>query len=313
MKWSEVSIHTTAEAVDAVSNLLYEMGANGVVIEDPEVLHRDWDTPFGEIYQLSPDDFPAEGVFVKAYLAADSSTLGDMLSELKQQLDELTGYGLDIGKGTIAVNDVHEDEWAHAWKKYYKPVHVSDRMTIKPVWEEYQQKSPDEVIIEMDPGMAFGTGTHPTTILCLRALEKYLQPGDRVFDVGTGTAILSIAAVKLGAEHVLAMDWDEVAVRSAQANTELNGVDEKITVRQNNLLEGVDGPVDLVVANILAEIIVRFTDDVYRVLKPEGTFIASGIIEAKAQEVKNAMAASGLEIVETIFIDDWVAITAKKR
>ncbi|EMT50758.1 MULTISPECIES: 50S ribosomal protein L11 methyltransferase [Brevibacillus] len=313
MKWSEVSIHTTAEAVDAVSNLLYEMGANGVVIEDPEVLHRDWDTPFGEIYQLSPDDFPAEGVFVKAYLAADSSTLGDMLSELKQQLDELTGYGLDIGKGTIAVNDVHEDEWAHAWKKYYKPVHVSDRMTIKPVWEEYQQKSPDEVIIEMDPGMAFGTGTHPTTILCLRALEKYLQPGDRVFDVGTGTAILSIAAVKLGAEHVLAMDLDEVAVRSAQANTELNGVDEKITVRQNNLLEGVDGPVDLVVANILAEIIVRFTDDVYRVLKPEGTFIASGIIEAKAQEVKNAMAASGLEIVETIFIDDWVAITAKKR
>jgi ribosomal protein L11 methyltransferase len=289
------------------------MGANGVVIEDPEVLHRDWDTPFGEIYQLSPDDFPAEGVFVKAYLAADSSTLGDMLSELKQQLDELTGYGLDIGKGTIAVNDVHEDEWAHAWKKYYKPVHVSDRMTIKPVWEEYQQKSPDEVIIEMDPGMAFGTGTHPTTILCLRALEKYLQPGDRVFDVGTGTAILSIAAVKLGAEHVLAMDLDEVAVRSAQANTELNGVDEKITVRQNNLLEGVDGPVDLVVANILAEIIVRFTDDVYRVLKPEGTFIASGIIEAKAQEVKNAMAASGLEIVETIFIDDWVAITAKKR
>ncbi|WP_024984574.1 50S ribosomal protein L11 methyltransferase [Brevibacillus borstelensis] len=313
MKWSEVSIHTTAEAVDAVSNLLYEMGANGVVIEDPEVLHRDWDTPFGEIYQLSPDDFPAEGVFVKAYLAADSSTLGDMLSELKQQLDELTGYGLDIGKGTIAVNDVHEDEWAHAWKKYYKPVHVSDRMTIKPVWEEYQQKSPDEVIIEMDPGMAFGTGTHPTTILCLRALEKYLQPGDRVFDVGTGTAILSIAAVKLGAEHVLAMDLDEVAVRSAQANTELNGVDEKITVRQNNLLEGVDGPVDLVVANILAEIIVRFTDDVYRVLKPEGTFIASGIIEAKAQEVKNAMAASGLEIVETIFIDDWVAITAKKK
>lgn len=313
MKWSEVSIHTTAEAVDAVSNLLYEMGANGVVIEDTEVLHRDWDTPFGEIYQLSPDDFPAEGVFVKAYLAADSSTLGDMLSELKQQLDELTGYGLDIGKGTIAVNDVHEDEWAHAWKKYYKPVHVSDRMTIKPVWEEYQQKSPDEVIIEMDPGMAFGTGTHPTTILCLRALEKYLQPGDRVFDVGTGTAILSIAAVKLGAEHVLAMDLDEVAVRSAQANTELNGVDEKITVRQNNLLEGVDGPVDLVVANILAEIIVRFTDDVYRVLKPEGTFIASGIIEAKAQEVKNAMAASGLEIVETIFIDDWVAITAKKR
>lgn len=313
MKWSEISIHTTAEAVEAVSNLLYEMGANGVVIEDPEVLHRDWDTPFGEIYQLSPDDFPAEGVFVKAYLPMDSSQLVDVLDELKEQLSHLTDYGLDIGKGTIAVNDVHEDEWAHAWKKYYKPVIVSERMTIKPVWEEYEPKRPDEIIIEMDPGMAFGTGTHPTTILCLRALEKYLQPGDRVYDVGTGTAILSIAAVKLGAAHVLAMDLDEVAVRSAQANTELNGVHERITVRQNNLLDGVDEQVDVVVANILAEVIVRFTDDVYRVLKPGGVFIASGIIAAREADVKAAMEKSGLALVETIFIDDWVAIVAKKR
>jgi len=165
----------------------------------------------------------------------------------------------------------------------------------------------------MDPGMAFGTGTHPTTILCLRALEKYLQPGDRVYDVGTGTAILSIAAVKLGADHVLAMDLDEVAVRSAEANIELNGVHERITVRQNNLLDGVDEQVDLVVANILAEVIVRFTDDVYRVLKPGGVFIASGIIAAREADVKAAMEASGLELVETIFIDDWVAIVAKKR
>ncbi|MBR8659309.1 MULTISPECIES: 50S ribosomal protein L11 methyltransferase [Bacillales] len=313
MKWSEISIHTTAEAVEAVSNLLYEMGANGVVIEDPEVLHRDWDTPFGEIYQLSPDDFPDEGVFVKAYLPMDSSQLVDVLDELKEQLSHLTDYGLDIGKGTIAVNDVHEDEWAHAWKKYYKPVNVSERMTIKPVWEAYEPKRPDEIIIEMDPGMAFGTGTHPTTILCLRALEKYLQPGDRVYDVGTGTAILSIAAVKLGADHVLAMDLDEVAVRSAEANIELNGVHERITVRQNNLLDGVDEQVDLVVANILAEVIVRFTDDVYRVLKPGGVFIASGIIAAREADVKAAMEASGLELVETIFIDDWVAIVAKKR
>lgn len=313
MKWSEISIHTTAEAVEAVSNLLYEMGANGVVIEDPEVLHRDWDTPFGEIYQLSPDDFPDEGVFVKAYLPMDSSQLVDVLDELKEQLSHLTDYGIDIGKGTIAVNDVHEDEWAHAWKKYYKPVNVSERMTIKPVWEAYEPKRPDEIIIEMDPGMAFGTGTHPTTILCLRALEKYLQPGDRVYDVGTGTAILSIAAVKLGADHVLAMDLDEVAVRSAEANIELNGVHERITVRQNNLLDGVDEQVDLVVANILAEVIVRFTDDVYRVLKPGGVFIASGIIAAREADVKAAMEASGLELVETIFIDDWVAIVAKKR
>lgn len=313
VKWSEVSIHTTAEATEAVSNLLYEMGANGVVIEDPEVLYREWDTPFGEIYQLSPDDFPAEGVFVKAYLPVDSSELLDVVEELKEQLTQLTEYGLDIGKATIAVNDVHEDEWAHAWKKYYKPVYVSDRMTIKPVWEEYEPKTEDEIIIEMDPGMAFGTGTHPTTILCLRALEKYMAKGDRVYDVGTGTAILSIAAIKLGAANVLAMDLDEVAVRSAQANTELNGVHEHIVVRQNNLLDGIEEQVEVVIANILAEVILRFTDDVFRVLGPGGTFIASGIIEARAADVKAALTASGLEIVETIFIDDWVAIVAKKQ
>ncbi|QRG69549.1 50S ribosomal protein L11 methyltransferase [Brevibacillus choshinensis] len=313
MKWSEISIHTTAEATEAVSSILYEMGANGVVIEDPEVLYREWDTPFGEIYQLSPDDFPAEGVFVKAYLPVDSSELFDVVEELKEQLAQLTEYGLDIGKANIAVNDVHEDEWAHAWKKYYKPVHVTDRMTIKPVWEEYEPRRADEIIIEMDPGMAFGTGTHPTTILCLRAVEKYVDQGDRLYDVGTGTAILSIAAAKLGAEHVLAMDLDEVAVRSAQANTELNGVDEKITVRQNNLLDGVEEPVDVVVANILAEVIVRFTDDVYRVLRPEGVFIASGIIQAREADVKKALADSGLVVVETIMIDDWVAIVSKKR
>ncbi|MED1955059.1 50S ribosomal protein L11 methyltransferase [Brevibacillus centrosporus] len=313
MKWSEISIHTTAEATEAVSSILYEMGANGVVIEDPEVLYREWDTPFGEIYQLSPDDFPAEGVFVKAYLPVDSSELFDVVEELKEQLAQLTEYGLDIGKANIAVNDVHEDEWAHAWKKYYKPVYVTDRMTIKPVWEEYEPRHDKEIIIEMDPGMAFGTGTHPTTILCLRAVEKYVDEGDRLYDVGTGTAILSIAAIKLGAEHVLAMDLDEVAVRSAQANTELNGVHEKITVRQNNLLDGVEEPVDVVVANILAEVIVRFTDDVYRVLKPEGVFIASGIIQAREADVKKALADSGLVVVETIMIDDWVAIVSKKR
>lgn len=313
MKWSEISIHTTAEATEAVSSILYEMGANGVVIEDPEVLYREWDTPFGEIYQLSPDDFPAEGVFVKAYLPVGSSELFDVVEELKEQLAQLTEYGLDIGKANIAVNDVHEDEWAHAWKKYYKPVHVTDRMTIKPVWEEYKPRHDKEIIIEMDPGMAFGTGTHPTTILCLRAVEKYVDEGDRLYDVGTGTAILSIAAIKLGAEHVLAMDLDEVAVRSAQANTELNGVHEKITVRQNNLLDGVEEPVDVVVANILAEVIVRFTDDVYRVLKPEGVFIASGIIQAREADVKKALADSGLVVVETIMIDDWVAIVSKKR
>lgn len=312
MKWSEICIHTTAEAVEAVSNLLYEAGANGVVIEDPEVLHREWDTPFGEIYQLSPDDFPSEGVFVKGYLPVNSY-LGETVDALKDRLNELLLYGLELGSGTVTTTEIHEDEWATAWKKYYKPVAISERITITPVWEEYVPKSEDELIIEMDPGMAFGTGTHPTTVLCIRAIEKYLQPGDRVYDVGTGTGILSIAAAKLGASSILAMDLDEVAVRSAAENCKINKCSEQITVKQNNLLDGIEEQVEVVVANILAEVIIRFTDDVERVLLPGGTFIASGIIKAREEDVKAALTASKLEVIETQYIDDWVAIISKKR
>ncbi|WP_126427757.1 50S ribosomal protein L11 methyltransferase [Brevibacillus marinus] len=311
MIWSEITIHTTAEAVEAVSNILYEAGANGVVIEDPEVLHREWDTSLGEIYQLSPDDFPQEGVYVKAYLPV-TSHLGDTVEEIKERLNQLLLYGLDPGKGTVTVAEVKEDEWASAWKKYYKPVTISERITIAPVWEDYQPKHADEIVIELDPGMAFGTGTHPTTVLCIRALEKYVRPGDRVYDVGTGSGILSIAAAKLGAREILALDLDEVAVRSAQSNVKINKESGKITVKKNNLLDNVEGPAELVVANILAEVIVRFTGDVARVLVPGGLFIASGIITAREADVKQALREAKLEVIETSYIDDWVAIIAKK-
>jgi len=311
MIWSEITIHTTAEAVEAVSNILYEAGANGVVIEDPEVLHREWDTSLGEIYQLSPDDFPQEGVYVKAYLPV-TSHLGDTVEEIKERLNQLLLYGLDPGKGTVTVAEVKEDEWASAWKKYYKPVTISERITIAPVWEDYQPKHADEIVIELDPGMAFGTGTHPTTVLCIRALEKYVRPGDRVYDVGTGSGILSIAAAKLGAREILALDLDEVAVRSAQSNVKINKESGKITVKKNNLLDNVEGPAELVVANILAEVIVRFTEDVARGLVPGGLFIASGIITAREADVKQALREAKLEVIETSYIDDWVAIIAKK-
>lgn len=311
MNWSEITIHTTAEAVEAVCNILHEAGANGVVIEDPEVLHREWDTTLGEIYQLSPDDFPQEGVYVKAYLPV-TSYLGDTVEEIKERLSQLHLFGLDPGKGTVTVTEVKEDEWATAWKKYYKPVAISGRITVAPVWEDYQPKHPQEIVIELDPGMAFGTGTHPTTVLCIRALEKYVRPGDRICDVGTGSGILSIAAAKLGAAEILALDLDEVAVRAAQANVLINKASGTITVKKNNLLDNVEGPLDLVVANILAEVIVRFTGDVARVLRPGGLFIASGIITARENEVKQALQEAKLEVIETSSIDDWVAITAKK-
>ena len=182
-----------------------------------------------------------------------------------------------------------------------------------PTWEEYTPVSSDELIIELDPGMAFGTGTHPTTVMCIQALEHTVQKGDLVVDVGTGSGVLSIAAALLEAKHIQALDLDEVAVRSARENVKLNKVEDRIDVSQGNLLDGVNEQADVVVANILAEIIMSFTDDVAKVVKPGGYFIASGIIKPKKDDVKNTMIASGFTIEETLVMEDWVALIAKRN
>ncbi|GAB7386308.1 50S ribosomal protein L11 methyltransferase [Bacillaceae bacterium] len=313
MKWSEICIHTTHEALEAVANILHEAGASGVVIEDPEVLHREPDDTYGEIYQLSPDDFPEEGVLVKGYLPVNSF-LGETVEAIKDAVNNLLLYDIDCGPGKVTLKEVHEEEWATAWKKYYKPVQVSDRITITPTWEEYVSPPDrrDEIVIEIDPGMAFGTGTHPTTVLCIQSLEKYVKPGDNVIDVGCGSGVLSIAAAKLGARSVLALDLDEIAVKSARINVKLNKVADIVKVKQNNLLDGITGRYDLIVANILAEVIVRFVKDAAALLNPGGKFVASGIIMAKEPIVREAMEACGLEIEETLHQEDWLAMIAKK-
>lgn len=311
MKWSEISIHTSQEAVEAVSNILHEAGASGVVIEDPEMLMRDWDLTYGEIYQLRPEDFPEDGVICKAYFPINSY-LGETIEEIKQAVNNLVLFDIPIGLGHISLAEVHEEEWATAWKKYYKPVNISNRITITPTWEEYESKSKDEMVIELDPGMAFGTGTHPTTVLCIRALEDYVQQGMHAIDVGCGSGVLSIAAAKLGAESILALDLDDLAVKTTSINSKLNKVSGKIKAKQNNLLEGINDQADLIVSNILAEIIVRFVDDAYALLKSGGTFITSGIIAQKEEDVKTALIQAGFEIVETRQLEDWTAIVAKK-
>ncbi len=312
MKWSEISIHTTQEAVEPVCNILHEAGASGVVIEDPHDLVKDREDHFGEIYQLSSADYPEEGVIVKAYLQINSC-LGETVEEVKEAINGLLLYDIDIGFNKVTISEVNEEEWATAWKKYYKPVKVSHHITITPTWEEYEPESSSECIIELDPGMAFGTGTHPTTVLCIQAIEKTIKKKDYVIDVGTGTGVLSIAAAKLGAERILALDLDEVAVNSAKLNVKLNKVHDVVTVKQNNLLEKIGGTADLIVANILAEVIVRFVGDAYSLLKKGGTFITSGIIKAKKQEVKDALTNQGFIIEETLEIEDWVAFIAKKN
>ncbi|GMB07575.1 ribosomal protein L11 methyltransferase [Thermolongibacillus altinsuensis] len=311
MKWTEISIHTTHEAIEAISNILHEAGAGGVVIEDPFDLIKEHDTSYGEIYQLNPDDYPEEGVIIKAYFPVNSF-LGETIEEIKQAINNLMLYDIDLGKNSITISEVNEEEWATAWKKYYNPVKVSEKFTIVPTWETYEPVSSDELIIELDPGMAFGTGTHPTTVMCIQALEKTVKKGDTVIDVGTGSGILSIAAAMLGAKEVRALDLDPIAVDSAKLNVKLNKVQHIVTVSQNNLLDRIEGSADIIVANILAEIILRFVDDAYRLLNSGGLFITSGIIQTKKQEVKEGLIRSGFTIEETLTMEDWVAFIARK-
>jgi ribosomal protein L11 methyltransferase len=309
MKWSEFSIHTTEEAVEPVCNILHEAGASGVVIEDPIDLIKDWGVHYGEIYQLSPDDYPEDGVIVKAYFLVNSFLL-ETIDEVKESINNLTTYEIDLGHNSVQLAEVNEEDWATAWKKYYKPVKISKSITITPTWEEYEPTE-EEMVIELDPGMAFGTGTHPTTVLCIQALESVLKGDEDVVDVGTGSGVLSIAAAKLGAKSVLGLDLDEVAVESAALNVKLNNVSDVVSVRQNNLLEQVDGKYEVIVANILAEVIVQFVQDAAAILKPGGAFITSGIIKRKKQEVKEALVAAGFTIEEVVEMDDWVAIISR--
>lgn len=327
MQWHEISIYTTQEASEAISHFLHETGAGGVSIEESSQLHQNRQTELGGWYEIPDNGIPAGEVRVYAYFytAVDSDEIENIKTQIEQFLNQLNGFGLDKGAAEISSRAVVEDDWAHAWKKYYKPLEISDKLAIKPTWETYEAK-PDQKVIELDPGMAFGTGTHATTVLCLKLLEQHIQSGDQVIDVGTGSGILSIAAAHLGAEKVLAIDLDPVAVSSATENIKLNGLEDRIDVKESDLLavlkqgdamdavsaDAIQLPVQIVVANILADILLSFMDDVVQVLAPSGTYIASGIIQSKAEEVEEAMKTRGLKIVGRLEEEDWVAIAAQK-
>ncbi|MEZ0480518.1 50S ribosomal protein L11 methyltransferase [Planococcus sp. SSTMD024] len=311
MKWSELSIHTTNEAIESISNILHEAGASGVVIEDSEDLTKDREDVFGEIYSLDPEDFPTEGVILKAYLPVNSF-LGEAVEGIKLAINNLADFNINVGRNVVTISEVNEEDWATSWKKYYHPVKISKRFTIVPTWETYHPVSSDELIIELDPGMAFGTGTHPTTVMSLQALEKHVDKGNTVIDVGTGSGVLAIGAALLDAGSVRALDLDEIAVKAAGLNVKLNKVQDRVHVFHGNLLEAIDDPADVVVANILAEIIMSFTDDAYLAVKPGGIYITSGIIAQKKNEVKQALEASGFVIEDIMMMEDWVTIISKK-
>ncbi|WP_336761973.1 50S ribosomal protein L11 methyltransferase [Paenibacillus sp. USHLN196] len=320
MLWHELTIHTTEEAVEMISNFLHEAGAGGVSIEESGTLNKKRDTTYGELYDVPLNDIPEGFAVIKGYFSEGTDMVA-LQSEVNPRIEELTEFGIDTGEVRYETRTVDENDWATAWKQYFKPVRVSERLTIKPTWEEYTPESPDEKIIELDPGMAFGTGTHPTTSLCLRTLETVIQGGEEIIDVGTGSGILAIGAIKLGAKHVLALDLDPVAVISARENVQLNGLEQQITVKESDLLSvlgnqdpalGVQLPVKVVVANILAEIILLFVDDVYDALESGGTYIVSGIWKNKEQVVHDALVASGFEVSAIHRDEDWLAFVARK-
>ncbi|TQS74587.1 50S ribosomal protein L11 methyltransferase [Ornithinibacillus gellani] len=311
MKWYELRIHTTNEAIEPIGNILSERGASGLVVEDPADLVREHESKFGEVFELNPDDYPTEGVYIKTYLS-ETDASNERIEKIRLAIGDLMKFDIDIGNNELALREVHEEDWATAWKTYYKPIQVTDTLTIVPTWEQYEASS-HEKIIELDPGMAFGTGSHATTKLCLQAIEKYIQEKDTVIDVGCGSGVLGIASVILGAEKVYAYDLDEVAVSSTKINAEINRVLDHIHIQQNSLLENVSVQANMIVSNILADIIIQFTDDAFQQLLPGGYFITSGIIQDKKSLVLERLKQSGFHVVEINELEDWVAIVAQKH
>lgn len=308
MEFTKVTIYTTSDGVDLVCAALYDAGITGVQIMDRhdfEEFMRDnlraWDVVDEELSNAMLSQESA----VIFYLEEDSGALLEEARKALSSLDDTKHYG------RITTEQVAEEDWANNWKQYYKPLRVGEHVLIKPTWEEAEVLEGD-VVVELDPGMAFGTGSHASTAMCLEYLEKIIRPGDRVLDIGTGSGILGIAALKLGASHVDAVDIDPMAVKIAGENARQNGFDETaFTVMEGDLADRIAGAYDVVIANIVADIIVGLTKTVGRYIKADGWFITSGIIDFKASRVKEAFDEAKLSIIEEKKKDDWNAFLCK--
>ena len=308
MNWLELSFHTTHEAFDLVSNIFIEAGSKGVLLEDSNTLTEAHEDHFGEIYRLNPDDYPKTGVVIKGYLAV-TTDIENQLEFVRTQLLNLKLDHYDHNKLEIKMLD--EEDWANSWKKHYEPIEITKNLVIKPCWLE-PTTDPSVVEIMLDPGMAFGSGTHETTQLCLELIEKYVDSDQVVVDVGTGSGILAIAASKLGAKSVYAVDLDAMAVIRAKENIEMNKC-SNILVEKNNLIDGVEAlnqQPTLMVANILAPIIINMLSDVEKVLPVNKTFICSGIVEHEKESVITALKAHHFNVTEVKEKNGWVAIVA---
>lgn len=308
--WIEITIHTTNEASEIVESILLDYGSTGVAIEDPTTLEENLHDDFGTIVELSPADFPDVGVVVKGYineLNFDDETFNRFKGELEQ-----LGKNINIGEFfKIETTTIKDSDWENSWKDYFDILNIGEKFVIVPTWREYENNE-NKYVINIDPGMAFGTGGHETTSLCIKNLEKYVKPHDNIIDVGCGSGILSIAASYLTDGEIKAVDLDKLAVDVSRENFALNNLENRIVVEEASLLTKETKKYNVIVANILAHIIELMLDDAYNLLEDGGYYITSGIIKDKKDELLEKMLELGFKLVEETSDNEWYSFVVTK-
>ena len=306
MDWIEITISTNTEGADIVSEALLRQGAVGTqIIDRADVPDPSKPNGFWELIDPKMIDEMPEDVQVKAWFESVEALRG--LENCLKALPELTG--MDLGTLAVSQQGVQEQDWSECWKQYYKPFRAGQHLVIKPSWENWNA-APGDLIIELDPGMAFGTGTHETTAMCVEMIEKHYH-GGKVLDVGTGSGILAIAAARLGADSVLGVDIDPMAVRVAQENVEKNGLSREIDIRQGDLVAGLDNvQCQFAVANILADVIALLAAPLKAHLTANATFVCSGILKEREQDVVDVLTRNGYRLFDRMQKGDWVALAA---
>ena len=308
--WIEITIHTTNKASEIVESILLDYGSTGVAIEDPTTLEENLHDDFGTIVELSPTDYPEVGVIVKGYIN-ELNFDDETFNRFKDELEQL-GKNINIGEFfKIETTTIQDSDWENSWKDYFDILNIGEKFVIVPTWREYENED-DKYVINIDPGMAFGTGGHETTSLCIKNLEKYVKPHDNVIDVGCGSGILSIAASYLTDGSLKAVDLDKLAVDVSRENFALNNLENRIEVEEASLLTKETKKYDVIVANILAHIIELMLEDAYKLLEDGGYFITSGIIKDKKDELLEKMLEQGFKLVEETSDNEWYSFVVTK-
>ncbi len=317
MKWKKYTLKTTVEAEDLISTMMMEAGIEGIEIEDKVPLsERDKQQMFVDILPEFPED---DGTAYISFYLEPEADQEEMLEKVRAGLTEIGSWGTDIGAGTITASETEDKDWINNWKQYFHQFYVDD-ILIKPSWEETAPQDEDKLLIQIDPGTAFGTGMHETTQLVIRQLRKFLTKDTVLLDVGTGSGILSIISLKLGARRAVGTDLDPCALLAVKENMEANGIDASLfEMRIGNIIDDPEvqawageGCYDIVAANILAEVLVPLTPVALSRLKPGGVYITSGIIDDKEELILETVKAWGLEVLEVTRQGEWVSVTARK-